>query len=286
MALLDACSRSVGLPLHQLLGGAVHDQVDYFYYLGRQHESQLRQECRAGLSGGFRTFYVKVGIDEAEDLRLANAAVEELGTNARLRVDANAAWTPPVARRLMTRLEAIGVELCEQPVSESPPELMRDLRAHTSMWLSANEGLWSEADAYARILARQADVYCFSPYWVGSFRAFQALARVAEWEGSLVCKHTHGETAVAAAAMQQLMLTVPNLIPGNQQTSHLLAFDLASETLPIVAGPTWPRDDRPGIGIEVDEDSVGRANDLYRSEGQYLPYGDVATAREGRSQHG
>ena len=48
--------------------------------------------------------------------------------------------------------------------------------------------------------ARQADVYCFSPYWVGSLGAFHRLAHVAHLEGLQVCKHTHGELGLAAAA--------------------------------------------------------------------------------------
>ena len=88
------------------------------------------------------------------------------------------------------------------------------------MPVCANEGLWSEADAYARIVARQADVYCFSPYWVGSLGAFHRLAHVAHLEGLQVCKHTHGELGIAATACHHLVLTLPNGVEGHQQTAR------------------------------------------------------------------
>lgn len=94
--------------------------------------------------------------------------------------------------------------------------------------VAANEGLWSEADAYARITARVADVYCFSPYsGVGSLAAFHRLCHVAHWQGLHVCKHTHGEVGIAAAACHHLLLTLPNIVTGNQQTAEHMAFDVS-----------------------------------------------------------
>src|SRR5204862_7164882 len=114
--------------------------------------------------------------------------------------------------------------------------------------------LWSEAAAYARIRARQADVYCFSPYWVGSIASFHRLAWVAEYEGLQVCKHTHGELGLAAAASHQVVLTLPNGIEGHQQTAHLMEHDVLTEPIPIATGPSWGTIDGPGPGGRIDGD--------------------------------
>ena len=58
------------------------------------------------------------------------------------------------------------------------------------------------------IRSRCADVLCFGPYWVGTLRRFMTLAHVAHLDGLLVCKHTHGELGIAAAAGQQIGLAV------------------------------------------------------------------------------
>src|SRR4029077_14924467 len=133
---------------------------------------------------------------------------------------------------------------------------LAEVRARVPMAVCANEGLWSEADAYARIRARQADVYCFSPYWVGGLGAFARLAHVAHLEGLQVCKHTHGELGLAAAAAQHLLLTLPNVVEGHQQTAHVIAGGLLPEPLPITAGPRWGVPDGVGLGVEVDADAV------------------------------
>ena len=127
------------------------------------------------------------------------ATREALGAGPRLRLDANGSWSMPQAVRNLQAFAEHDIDFVEQPVRDHPIGQLAELRARTTTPLCANEGLWSEADAYARIRARQADVYCFSPYWVGSIGSFHRLAWVAEYEGLQVCKHTHGELGLAAA---------------------------------------------------------------------------------------
>jgi glucarate dehydratase len=272
MALWDVCGRACGEPLWRLLGGLLEPDPTYFYYLARGSRESLSEQVADGRDKGFDVYYLKVGLDEAEDLAMVAAAREALGDGPRLRVDANGSWTMPQAVRMLGALEEHGIDFVEQPVRDHPIEHLAELRARTTIALCANEGLWSEADAYARIRARQADVFCFSPYWVGSIGAFHRLAWVAGHEGLLVCKHTHGELGIAAAAAHHVVLTLPNGVDGHQQTAHLMEHDVLTEPLPIATGPRWGTIDRPGLGVEIDEAAVAEAAARYQSVGQYLPW--------------
>ena len=271
MALWDICGRACGQPLWRLLGGLLQPEATYFYYLARGDRESLAAQVAAGLAGGFEVYYLKVGLDDAEDLAMVAAVREALGERPRLRLDANGSWTMPQALRMLAALEEHAVDFVEQPVREHPIGHLAELRGRTTIPVCANEGLWSEADAFARIRARQADVYCFSPYWVGSIAAFQRLAWVAHGEGLQVCKHTHGELGIAAAAAHHVVLTLPNGVEGHQQTAHVMEHDVLTEPLPITTGPRWGTIDRPGLGVEVDEDAVAEAAARYGSLGQYLP---------------
>jgi L-alanine-DL-glutamate epimerase-like enolase superfamily enzyme len=272
MALADVAARSAGLPLYRLLGGLRRREVSYFFYLSRGSGEQLAAQCADGLAAGFGTFYLKVGVDPAADLAMVAAVRDALGPGPRLRLDANAAWSLPEAVRMLGRLAEHDIDLVEQPVREDPIGLLAELRARVPMAVCANEGMWSEADAYARITARQADVYCFSPYWVGSLGAFQRLAHVADMEGLQVCKHTHGELGIAAAACQHVLLTLPNIVEGNQQTAHVLAGDVLAAPLPIATGPTWGVPEGVGLGVEPEPQALADAARRYELEGQFLPY--------------
>jgi L-alanine-DL-glutamate epimerase-like enolase superfamily enzyme len=272
MALWDVCARAAGQPLYRLFGGLRRREVTYFWYLSRGGDDDLREQVAAGLGQGFEVFYLKVGLDDAEDLHMARVARDAIGPRSLLRLDANAAWNVPQALQMMDRLRELEIDFVEQPVRESPVEQLRELRLRAPIRVCANEGMWSESQAYDRIRARQADVYCFSPYWVGSLAAFHRLAHVADYEGALVCKHTHGEFGLAAAAAHQLLLTLPNVVAGNQQTAHVMHADVLREPLPIASGPAWGVPEGPGLGVEVDPDAVAEAAERYRVEGQYMPY--------------
>ena len=270
MALWDVCGRRAGLPVHQLLGGAIQDRVNYFWYLSWGDDASLAAQCAAGRAAGYDVFYLKVGIDITEDLHRVATVRQELGPGPRLRIDANGAWSPSDAIRHLRALAQFDIDFVEQPVRESPPELLRRLRDANIIPVAANEGLWTEADAMTRILADNADVYCFSPYWVGSLRSFQFLGTLAGRRGAAVCKHTHGELAIAAAAAHQVMLTLPAIVRGNQQTTAHMADDVADS--PLRQGPDWGVPDAPGLGVNVDAERLQEAAARYARYGQFQPF--------------
>jgi L-alanine-DL-glutamate epimerase-like enolase superfamily enzyme len=282
MALWDLCGRACGQPLWRLLGGLQRRDATYFYYLARGTPESLREQVADGLRAGFDVYYLKVGLDDAEDLAQVATVRDALGAGPRLRLDVNGAWDLPQALRNLRALEEHEVEFVEQPVREHPLGLLAEVRRRATQAVCANEGLWSEADAHARIRGREADVYCFSAYWVGSTAGFHRLSWLAHYEGAQVCKHTHGELGLAAAAGHHVVLTLPNGVDGHQQTAYLMEHDILREPVPIATGPRWGAIEGSGLGVEVDEDAVAEAAGRYRVEGQYLPWQDFQLAREER----
>jgi glucarate dehydratase len=154
---------------------------------------------------------------------------------------------------------------------------MVEVRRRCNVALAANEGLWSAEDAYEQMRSRAADVYCFSPYWVGSSLEFQRLSCVAAFERLKVCKHTHGELGIAAAAAQHILLTLPSVVEGHQQTAQMMQDDILTEILPIASSPVWDVPPGPGLGIEVDAGKLAFYAEQYREFGQFLPNGPKTT---------
>jgi glucarate dehydratase len=282
MALWDVCGRACDQPLWRLLGGLQRQEATYFYYLARGDRESLEAQVGDGLRAGFEIFYLKVGLDDLDDLDQVSTVREALGRGPRLRLDANGSWTIPQALRNLRALREHDIDFVEQPVRDHPAGQLAELRARVDTVVCANEGLWSEADAHARIRARVADVYCFSPYWVGSIGSFHRLCWLAAQEGLQICKHTHGELGLAAAAAQHVVLTLPNCVEGHQQTAHLLEHDVLVEPIPISSGPRWGPIDGAGLGVDVDDDAVAEAAERYRIEGQYRPWQDYQLAKEER----
>jgi glucarate dehydratase len=272
MAMLDLCGQQAGVPVHSLLGGRVRESIDYFWYLSGDDLDGLLAYAKVGLGRGYRTFYLKVGRSLEDDLARVYGVRSVIGDECNLRLDANGAWSVPQARRILSLMQDANLDFVEQPVRQVPAELLGDLRRMVSVPVAANEGLWSEEQARERIQARVADVYCFSPYWVGSLRGFQRLGYAVYDHGGQVCKHTHGELGIAATAAQHVMLTLPAIVEGNQQTSAHMVGDIVTEKLPIAEGPTWGVPTLPGLGAIVDDNALDAAAQAYQRDGQFLPY--------------
>ena len=272
-ALWDLCGKECNQPLYRLLGGRLRDEVDYFCYLSQGTPEEIEAQCRDGVERGYSCFYLKVGIDSTAEFEMLSALRQTIGGDRKIRIDANQAWTVAEAAKTLNRWnEGFEIDFVEAPVPIDPVENMLQLRKRTSVAFCVNEGLWREADAMRIIHSRCADVLCFSSYWVGTIRRFHSLCQMAHLNGQQVCKHTHGELGLAAAAGQHVMLNIPNASDGIQQTAAMMEDDVLTESLPIANGPKWGAIDKPGLGVEVDPDKVLKYNELYQRDGQFLPY--------------
>jgi L-Ala-D/L-Glu epimerase len=279
MALWDLCGKECGQPLYRMLGGAMREEVDYFYYMEWGTPAEIDRQAKDGVKRGYRAFYIKAGVDERKEEEMLEALRGGIGPEGKIRIDVNQAWSIPQAARLLTRWnQKYDLDFAEAPVRIDPLENMLDLRGRVDVALCVNEGLWREADAYRIIKSRCGDYLCFSQYWVGSLGRWHMLNQMSHLEGWQMLKHTHGELGLTAAAGQHVMLAAPNAALGSQQTAQMMADDILVERLPIVDGPNWGRIDKPGLGVTVDEDKVARYHEAYRKLGDFPTYaGKVAS---------
>lgn len=273
MALWDLCGKECGQPLYRLLGGALRDDVDYFYYMEWSTPREIAHQAADGVKRGYGTYYLKVGIDEKKEEGMLEALRDAIGPSGLIRIDVNQAWSLPQAVRLLKRWHARFVlDFVEAPVRIDPVENMLNLKSQIDVPLCVNEGLWREADAYRLIKSRCGDYLCFSPYWVGSIGRFNRLTHISHLEGWQVCKHTHGEFGLTAAAGQHLMIAAPNTCAGQQQTAQMMEDDILTKRLPIATGPRWRRIEAPGLGVDVDEAKLHKYQAAYRKHGEFTTY--------------
>ena len=130
MALWDLCGKECGQPLYRLLGGAMRDEVDYFYYMEwgtpDEHRSARR---RTACKRGYQAYYLKVGVDERREEEMLEALRDTIGPQGKIRIDVNQAWTIPQAARLLKRWHhRFDIDFVEAPVRIDPVENMLDLR--------------------------------------------------------------------------------------------------------------------------------------------------------------
>lgn len=272
MALNDLCGKAAAQPLCNLFGGPLRNSVDYFCYLAYGTPEKVSAQARAGVADGYSVFYYKVGIDFARERQVIAALRQAIGPEGKIRIDANGSWTVNEAIRNLAVLDEYHIDFAEQPVWPEPLENMIEVRNRQPVAVCANEGLWRICEVHEIIKRRAVDTLCFSSNWVGTLGQFHRLSWAAHHEGLTVCRHTHGELGLMAAASHHVCLTLPNLVDGNQQVATMMADDILTEPLPIASSPTWGIPDGVGLCVDVDEDKVQKYHELYREQGQFLPY--------------
>ncbi len=160
MALLDALTRHLGLPLVKFLGGAGTElETDMTVTTGSAAEAAAAaRDIRAR---GIRQIKVKVGgkSGPAHDLERI-AAIHAVAPDSPLILDGNAGVSRAAATELIRGLKARGIApaLLEQWLAKDDLSGMRALRAESGWLVAADESVTSAADATRIADAQAADV--------------------------------------------------------------------------------------------------------------------------------
>ena len=286
MALNDLCARAAGQPLYNLFGGLRRGTVDHFCYLAYGSPDDVAEQATAGVEAGYTVFYIKVGIDFSTECDIIAALRDAIGPERKIRIDANGYWTVNEALRNLAVFDRYNIDFAEQPVWPEPLENMIEVRARQPVAICANEGLWRVCVVHEVIKRRAADTLCLSSNWVGTLAEFHRLSWAAHREGLTVCRHTHGELGLMAAASQHVCLTLPNLVDGNQQVAAMMVDDIICQSLPTATGPTWGVPEGIGLCVDVDEEKLQKYHELYLEQGQFLPYQADSFGSPGASDPG
>lgn len=109
---------------------------------------------------GYDTLKVKVGIDPSLDVARLAAIRQAVGPEVRIRIDANQAWSPKQAVRLLNQMQDKGldIELVEQPVKAHDYEGLKYVTERSYVPVLADEAVFSVEDALKIVQMQAADL--------------------------------------------------------------------------------------------------------------------------------
>jgi muconate cycloisomerase len=259
MALHDLLGKTLGQPVHALLGPQHRSRVPVLWMLGTGQLDSDLAEARERQADGCVAFKIKVGAaDPLSDAARTRAICALLGGRALVCADANQGWTYAQAAAYLAALDGAPLDFLEQPLAGDDLDGMRKLAASTTVALGCDEGVHSLADLRRHHEQRAAAGCSLKLIKLGGLQAVYRAALLCQQLGlqvNLACKVA--ESSIAGAAVLHLAAALPTLDWGLSLSSQYLADEVVRWPLQVVAGhvgvPTGP-----GLGIEVDEAQVAR----------------------------
>lgn len=264
IALWDGLARRLGVSIAQLFGGPVRTSMPVAWTLASgRSETDIAEAEEMIATRRHNVFKLKIGKRPLrEDLAHVAAITRAVGDRASVRVDVNQAWSLSDARSGLAGLQAIGVELAEQPIRIGSLAALRSLTERYEIAVMADEQLQGPADAMAVAAARAADVFAVKIGQSGGLKRAAEVVAIGAAAGVGIYGGTMLEAGVSTAAAVQLFSTVEHLDWGTELFGPLLLKD------EILAEPILYRDfgvhlpEGPGIGVTLDPGKV----DFYRRD--------------------
>lgn len=255
MGVWNLAARRAGRPLADVLGGE-RREVETGISVGIQEDpARLVERAREASRQGYRK--VKLKIEPGADVEYVSAVREALDDDVALAVDGNAAYTLDDVDRLR-RLDDLGLLMIEQPLDRE--DLVRHARLQRELQtpVCLDESITGPARAEDMLELGSGRIVNVKPGRVGGFGPSIRIhdlcmaQDVPVWCGGML------ETGIGRG-YNVALASLPNFrLPGDLSPSaRYWERDIVDPewTMDDEGRVTVPRD-RPGIGIEVDEDRV------------------------------
>jgi muconate cycloisomerase len=258
MALLDLAGRSAGVPVIDLIGGAVRREVAPMWLVGNATPDQDVAEAQARRAAGIRFFKLKVGVKPLpSEAAAAHAVRKALGPKMPLCADANCGFSHEAAQRFLSMTVDADLLFLEQPFEPDDMNGLAALTRATPVAIGADEGIHSlhDIEAHAAAGARGVSLKLIK---LGGFSGALGAAALCRRLGlAMNIASKMAESSLASAATVHLACAIDNIDWGVSLTHFYLAEDIVRRPLAMESGLV-ALPPGPGLGVEVDEAAVAR----------------------------
>lgn len=253
LALYDLMGKISKQPVYRLIGGKSHKKLDIPQVISILSPKEMAKEAKEYVDQGFKHVKIKVGTDPDTDIKRIRMVREVLPNDVQLRVDANQGWTVNEAIYVIRQTQDCQVDWYEQPTKAGDHEALAEVRKATNVNIMADESVHQMSDLIDIMRVRGADYINIKLMKTGGIYPALQLANLAEsyrvpcQVGSMV------ETAIGTMAGAHLSIS-QHIIHSNEMVGPLMFKEDVAKT--DYQDGTLVVQDRPGFGIDVDEEMV------------------------------
>ncbi|NDL60285.1 galactonate dehydratase [Phytoactinopolyspora mesophila] len=273
-ALWDIAGQAYDAPVHALLGGPVRDRVRMYTWIGGDEPAEIGEAVAEKISQGFTAVKMngcavmsRLATVRETDAMLARlqAAREALGPDRDVAVDFHGRVSTANARRVLPLLEPFHPLFIEEPVLPEHAGKLAAIVAASSTPIAMGERCYHRSEFAGPL---QAGVSVVQPdiSHAGGISEVRRVAALAEIYDAVLAPHCP-LGPIALAASLQVAFATPNFLI--QEQSLGIHYNVGNDLLDYLIDPSVfqffdgyvQRPMAPGLGIQVDEAAVRRADE-------------------------
>ena len=269
-ALWDIKGKALGVPVYELLGGAVRDKMRVYAWIGGDHPSDVAAQAKARIAEGYRAMKMNATgpMEWIEGPKEIDAAAERLaavrdavGPEVGIGIDFHGRVHKGMAKALVKALEPYRPLFFEEPVLAENNEALAELSRATSVPIATGERMFTRWDFKHLLASGHVDIIQPDLSHAGGIWECRKIAAMAEaWDVAVAPHCPLGPIALASSL--QLDFCTPNSFI--QEQSLGIHYNQGSDVLDYLADPGEfvyedgyvLRSSKPGLGIEIDEEKV------------------------------
>ena len=270
IALWDIKGKALNTSLLQLLGGAVHEKLPVIAS-GHAHDEsipKMAEQAQEWLSTGMQGMKVgfgkrgnaHLGYEYDRDVEYVKQMRKAIGPDKMLMIDMGYAikWDVATAVKRVQAFDEYNIDWIEEPLGAWDPEGYRTLRDKTKCLIAYGEREWN-VDGFDQILATgTCDVFGIDPGRAEGVTGFvKAVARI-ESHRRQANAHAWSSAIVSAASLAVSFSSLAFKLFEFKPLRNPMQHELVSQPFEQKDGWIYPPSDKPGLGIEINEDVVNR----------------------------
>ncbi|MEO5648577.1 MAG: galactonate dehydratase [Ginsengibacter sp.] len=270
-ALWDIKGKALGVPVYELMGGAVRDKMRIYAWIGGDTPENLFQQAKERIDAGFTAVKMNVAgqlevqpnLKKIKEIKKNIGIVREtIGDENDVAIDFHGRVHKNMAKRLMKELEEFSPMFYEEPLTPEHSDSFEHLSGVTSVPLAAGERLTGRTEFKDLIYHGHLDILQPDISHVGGIMEAKKIAAWAEASDMMMALHCPLGPIAFSAALQFDFCTPNALIQETSMGIHynkgsidLLSYVINKEDFKVEGG-FMKRSEKPGLGVEIDEYAV------------------------------
>ena len=258
MALWDLCGKAHGLPLVELWGGQVVDDMPVLCLVNIGAPEDQVAQITQFRAAGYKLFQVKIGSGGADqEIARIEACMAAMAPGERCWFDVNRGWSVDQAMQVMPRVKHLA------PMIEQPCETYQEclvVSRRTGMGLMLDEVIEDQASLVRAVRDGIIDAAVLKMGCTGGISQHRHLVELGLRLGVAMRIEDFYGTGLTMAAVCHLAQGVPAAATFGLYDYHLPDVPVVANPFPVAGGRVKvPGDCGPGLGAEVDESILGAA---------------------------